>query len=75
MILVEFISVHGTEDRNVDATAAGHGNFVHLVTSVFLDFIRKSLGSIDSFTFELGSRRVSCANAFDTFAEISFLKD
>lgn len=55
MILAEFISVHGTKDRNVDATAAGHGNSVHLVTSVSLDFVRKSLGSIDSFTFELGS--------------------
>jgi len=55
MILAEFISVHGTKDRNVDATAAGHGNSIHLVTSVSLDFVRKSLGSIDSFTFELGS--------------------
>lgn len=55
MILAEFISVHGTKDRNVDATATGHGNSVHLVASVSLDFIRKSLGSTDPYTFELGS--------------------
>lgn len=54
MILAEFISVHGPKDRNVDASAAGHGNSVYLVASASLDFVRKSSSSTDFCTFELG---------------------
>lgn len=55
MILVEFISIYGTKDRNVDTATTGYSNSVHLVASASFEFIRKSFGSIDSYTFELGS--------------------
>lgn len=62
MILAEFIFIHGVKDRNVDAATAGHGNSVHLVASISFNFIRKSSGSIGSYTFELGLRYVSHFN-------------
>lgn len=62
MILAEFIFVHGVEDRNVDAATAGHGNSVHLVTSISFNFVWKPFSSISSYTFELGLRYVSHFN-------------